>query len=289
MILFKNTFLENRNLKTRNSKTSNLKTRYIFFFLIILIVFFVIPFIFGYSEIEANVNQIYQTPNLQHWFGTDHLGRDLFKRIYIGGQLSILIGMGASIISLCVGTTFGIIAAWNGGWLDTLITKFVDVLASIPYFILISIFSIIVMNQLSGFDLEYKVVIGLILSLGLTHWFFITRQVRLFVMQIKTESYLEAATALGAKPLHIIIKHILPALAPQLTVLVIAQLPSNILFEGVLGIMGLGVQAPLQSWGQLIQEGWKNFSIYPHIVIFPSLFIFLITLSVQVLHVKTEE
>lgn len=249
--------------------------------ILIPILFYLVPWIFNFTSLDPNLDQIYLHPNQEHWFGTDHLGRDLFQRVILGGQLSIQIGFLASLLAVVIGTSVGITAGWFGGFIDRVTMKFVDVFASIPYFIIVSVFTMIVLNQLKSWPLEFKINFGLIISIGFTHWFYIARQVRLHVLQIKSQSYIESIKALGASEFYTITRHVLPALYSQLVIILVAQIPSNILFEGVLSLIGLGVQAPMYSWGQLIQEGWKSFSLHPHLVLFPTFFIFLITFLIQ--------
>ncbi|MCX7712487.1 MAG: ABC transporter permease [Chthoniobacterales bacterium] len=202
-------------------------------------------------------------PTMEHWFGTDLNGRDLLYRLLVGLRVSFLVGLAGAGVSFLVGTTYGLIAGWFGGWIDNLMMRIVDILYSVPrlVFLLILIHSFSEQVGELGAALGWswlqrwgKVMI-LVLGLGLTEWLTMARIVRGQVLSLKWRAFVEAARATGAGVGLILIRHILPNLGGVILASLSLTVPSVILDETFLSFLGLGVEAPLASLGTLLADG----------------------------------
>ena len=186
-----------------------------------------------------------QPPSPAHWLGTDLLGRDEFTRALYGARVSLLVGAAAMVISFAIGVPYGAIAGFAGGAVDSLMMRFVDAMLSFPTFFLLLIVSALT----DQFSLGMIIVI-----IGLTSWPGLSRLVRAEVLSLRDRDYVEAARALGASPVRIVLKHLIPnALAPVVVAAAFA-IGDNILAESSLSFFGLGVQPPEPSWGNMLQD-----------------------------------
>jgi peptide/nickel transport system permease protein len=184
-------------------------------------------------------------PSWSHWLGTDLLGRDVLARALLGGRVSIAIGVTAMLIAIGFGTFYGAIAGMVGGVVDALMMRVVDALFSFPTFFLI----ITVEALLNQFALGIIVLI-----LGLLSWMSVARLVRAEVLSLRERDFIEAARAIGVPPLRMLVKHLIPnALAPVI-VTATFSIGDNILAEAGLSYLGLGVQPPMPSWGNMLQD-----------------------------------
>lgn len=229
---------------------------------------------FRHEVYEQNISQALLSPKLAYPFGTDSLGRNLFVRVLSGGFVSLSVGLAGTLLAAVIGVFIGAVAGYRGGILGRVIMRFIDVVISVPGFVLVAVFTVLFKDL---FQFENQLWGGLItisLSIGLTHWMQIARLTRAKILDLKTRPFIEAAQALGAKPIHIFIKHLWPNMLSSILVLVAAQLPSNIIYESFLSFVGLGMQPPDTSWGVLIREGWKSLANYPHLVFAPSVVLF---------------
>jgi peptide/nickel transport system permease protein len=224
-------------------------------------------------ETDAISSQRYSAPSSQHWFGTDKFGRDVFTRVLVGGQISLGIGVSVVVLSLIVGSLYGAISGYMGGWLDSLLMRLVDVLLSFPL-----IFLAVICMALFGGGIFY-----LILILSLTSWMDIARLVRAEVLSIKNRPFTTRAKSSGLGSRQIILKHIVPNTFPTLSAVAIVRMADIILIESSLSFIGLGVQAPLASWGAMINDGRMTLSPAWWISLFPGLAIILATLSLHIM------
>lgn len=199
----------------------------------------------------------------QHYFGTDAMGRDLFVRTLQGGQISIAVGLVASLVSLLIGVTYGCLAGYFGGVLDQIMMRLVDVLYALPFLFIVLL--IMVMFG-SGMILVFA-------AIGAYIWLDMARIVRGQVLQLKQQEFVVAAVAMGAKPRQVILKHILPNLWPIVIVYLTLTIPQVILIEAFLSFLGLGVQEPFTSWGALVSEGAADMEMAPWSLMFPVLFL----------------
>ena len=234
------------------------------------------------SAYDQNVDAMLASPSAQHWFGTDSLGRDVFARVLLGGRTSLLVGVLCSLLALLFGFLYGAVAGWSEGWTDRVLMRFCDILMALPSFILVSIFCFSLQLLLPGHDAHLKALVSLCVGISATHWMGLARVTRGMVMEIKKRPFVEAAHALGGTQMHIILRHILPNMMGTLLVLVALQVPANILYESFMSFIGLGIQPPDTSWGILVREGWKTLSSFPHMVLFPSLVLFLTVWSLHI-------
>jgi oligopeptide transport system permease protein len=198
-------------------------------------------------------------PSPAHWFGTDELGRDAFARVLWGGRISLLIGFVGTLVSLVIGVTYGAVAGYKGGRTDEAMMRAVDVLYSLPY-----IFLVILLLVFFS-----KSIVMLFVALGLVQWLTMARIVRGQVLSLKTQTFVEAARALGASDLGIIFRHIVPNTLGPVIVYATLTVPAVILQEAFLSFLGLGVQPPAASWGTLVSDGARVLALFPWLVVFP--------------------
>ncbi|MDU1413148.1 MAG: ABC transporter permease [Clostridium sp.] len=211
-------------------------------------------------------------PNGTHWFGTDSLGRDLFARIWVGGRISIAIGLIGAVVDTVVGVMYGGIAGFKGGLVDDIMMRIVEILGSIPYLVLVILIRVI-FNKGGIFPL--------VLAMTITGWTGMARLVRGQILQIKEQEYVLAAKALGANTSRIIAKHLVPNTLGVMIVAITMDIPSFIFGEAFLSFLGLGIQSPMTSWGALASSGQQQMMFYPYQLIFPALAISIVMLSFQ--------
>lgn len=210
-----------------------------------------------------------QPPSLQFWFGTDDLGRDLFTRIGYGARISLCVGLLAALIDLIVGLLWGGIAGFCGGKIDEAMMRFADILYSLPYLLIVILFTVVLGHGL----------FSILLAITLFGWITMARIVRGQVLLLKEMEYILAARALGAGFGRILSRHLLPnAIGPVLITLTLT-IPSAIFAEAFLSFLGLGIQAPMASWGVMANEGLPALQFYPWRLLFPAAFISLTMLA----------
>lgn len=200
-------------------------------------------------------------------FGTDSNGRDLMVRVMLGGQISIAVGLAASLVSLGIGVIYGATSGYLGGRVDNIMMRLVEILYSLPF-----VFLVVVLVVFFG-----RSVMLIFIVIGAVQWLEMARIVRGQTLSLKRREFVGAAQALGLSDWQIIRRHIIPNTIGPVIVFVTVVVPQVILTESFLSFLGLGVQAPLASWGTLISEGAKNMQNAPWLLIFPSIF-FVITL-----------
>lgn len=223
------------------------------------------PFLTNYTYYETHLPLKNLPPSMQFWFGTDELGRDLFTRVWWGARISLFVGITAAIIDLIIGVIYGSVAGLFGGKIDELMMRAADIIYSIPY-LLVVILLIVVMG--SG-------LMTIIIALTFTGWIPMARMTRGQVMQLKELDYAYAANALGASRFRILFRHLLPnALGPIVTTMTFT-IPTAIFAEAFLSFLGLGVQAPVASWGTMASDGLSALRYFPWRLFFPALFISL--------------
>lgn len=213
------------------------------------------------------------SPNSEFWFGSDGMGRDLFTRVWIGARVSISIAIVATIIDIVIGCLYGGIAAYTGGIVDEIMMRIVEVLNSIPSLILTLLILVVLGN---GY---YQLMI----ALCITAWTGTARMIRGQILQLRESEYVLAAEALGASPIRIIIKHLLPNTIGLIILDVASTIPSVIVYETTLSFLGLGLSIPAFSLGSLLSAGQQAMAFYPYQLLFPTIVLCLIILSFNIL------
>jgi oligopeptide transport system permease protein len=195
-----------------------------------------------------------------HWFGTDTLGRDMLVRVMIGGRIAIAIALVTTVIAVAIGVTYGAIAAYAGGRVDNLMMRIVDALYGLP-----TIVFIIVVMAVTG----TRSVVALFALIAAISWLTLARITRGQVLALRQREFVEAARALGAPPGRILARHVLPSAAGPVIVYATLAVPQVMITEAFLSFLGLGVQAPLASWGTLVTEGSSQIVVYPWLLVCP--------------------
>jgi oligopeptide transport system permease protein len=222
----------------------------------------------------------FQPPSAKHWFGTDVHGRDVFTRVMYGAQISLLVGIVGAGVSLVIGVLWGATAGYVGGRVDSLMMRQVDVLYSLPSII----FVIVLITTLEGLLKDFLAALGsdalakfarlifLFVGLGAVSWLTMARIVRGQVLSLRSRQFVDASRVLGAGPVWILRRHIIPNVLGVVIVYLTLTVPAIILYESFLSYLGLGIQPPMASWGLLIAEGAEQINpirIYWWLIAFP--------------------
>jgi peptide/nickel transport system permease protein len=240
-------------------------------FLVLTAVCVSAPLVAPYEADAIDLSGIRQPPSLEHWLGTDDLGRDLFTRILYGGRMSILIGVLAAILGTGLGSLVGSTAGFYGGWIDNVLMRCTDVAYAIP--------SLPLLIVLSSFT--QAAVSSMVIIIGFLSWMATARVVRGQVLSIKEMEYTEAARSMGATNLRIIARHILPNAVGPIIVGATLGVGNAIIIESSLSFLGLGVQPPTPTWGNMLMDSQATMASKPWLTIFPGLAILLTVLSVN--------
>ncbi|MDY0394330.1 ABC transporter permease [Virgibacillus halophilus] len=218
--------------------------------------------------IDAN-----KSPSAEHWFGTDNLGRDVFARTWYGAKISLFIGLMAALIDLIVGVIWGAVAGFFGGRIDEYMMRIADILYSVPYLLVVILLMVIMPQGLWT----------LILAMTITGWINMARIVRGQVLQLRGEEYVMASRSLGAGNMRLLFKHLVPNTMGPILVTLTLTIPNAIFTEAFLSYLGLGVPAPLASWGTMSSDALQSFQYYPYQLFFPAFFICLTMLAFNVI------
>ncbi len=238
--------------------------------LIFGIIFFILPFFFPDVAIKLDSDQIFHVPSYSHWGGTDSLGRDMVLRCLVGGYLSLMICIVSLVLTYTLGIAVGsLLSFWKRS--NHLVVFFIDIFDSVPTFLLVALFSILLNRGLGAAVTFMQAFIVLVISIALSAWPPIARNIRLEILQLLGRDYLSASVAMGAGHIHIIWTHYRRALWPWVRVSLAHMIPQFLLIESVLSFTGLSINSHYATLGYLIYEGWKNALIYPHLFIVPSL------------------
>ena len=236
--------------------------------LFVLILFAILaPWIAPYPYAYQNLSLGASPPSAEHLLGTDVLGRDLFSRILYGARISLLVGFVATTVALVIGVSWGLVAGYYGGKVDSIMMRIVDVLYGIPFIIFI-----ILLMVVFGRNLWL-----LFIAIGAVEWLTMARIVRGQVLSLKNQEFVLAAQAMGVSSLTMFKRHLLPNILGPIAVYATLTIPQVMLLESFLSFLGLGIQPPMSSWGTLIKDGVESMEEYSWLLIYPGI-TFTITL-----------
>jgi peptide/nickel transport system permease protein len=243
---------------------------------------------FFVSEADANRTDLslkLQSPSRAHPFGTDLTGRDVLARTIYGGQISIIIGILAVIVALFVGVTVGAVSGYYGGLADALLMRLTEAMLTIPGIFLLIVLSKILGGEIPTFNLlgrsfsgSVVVIIGVI---GVTSWMYLARVVRASFLSLKELEYVTASRCIGTRDFRIILEHILPNTVAPITVAATLGVASAILSEAYVSYLGLGVQPPTATWGNMLDQAYSHLESEPWMWFFPGLLIVLTVLGIN--------
>ena len=243
-----------------------------------IVVFFIMiaifaPMIAPYNPGQIDIENILTPPSSSHIFGTDSLGRDLFSRMVYGARISLMVGFIAVGIAGLIGIALGAIAGYYGKWVDAVIMRFIDIMLCFPTFFLI----------LAVIALLEPSIINIMVIIGVTSWMGMARLMRAEILSLKERDFIYAERAIGASDLRIIAKHLIPnAMAPVLVSITLG-IAGAILVESSLSFLGIGVQPPTPSWGNILSEGKAVMGAGWWMMLFPGLAIFITVLGYNLL------
>ena len=218
------------------------------------------PYFSSHTYDEQNLMMTNSSPSWEHWFGTDNLGRDIFIRVLYGARISLAIGIVASLLNLFIGVIYGGIAGFFGGKIDRIMMNIVDILYSVPTLLYVILLMVILKPGL----------INIFIALGIGYWLQMARIVRGQILSMKEQEFILAARTIGVSKKRILFRHLLPNAMGAIIVTMTLAIPDAIFTEAFLSFIGLGVSAPMASWGVLASEGVNNLRAYPFQLFFPA-------------------
>jgi peptide/nickel transport system permease protein len=228
----------------------------------------IIPYDAAYRPDPLNINQ---PPSWEHWFGTDEVGRDIFARIIYGGRVSLLVGILAMLVSITLGVFFGAVSGFYGGLTDNVIMRLVDVMLSVPGIFLIIAFSVFLGPSLRT----------IVLAIGFLNWMGVSRIVRSSFLSLKEQDFVLASHMVGVPSHSIMWKHILPNAMAPIVVAATLTVGAAILTETAVSYLGLGIQPPTPSWGNMLKNAQDLMWTAPWVALFPGMMIFITTLCIN--------
>ncbi|UOQ50469.1 ABC transporter permease [Gracilibacillus caseinilyticus] len=227
----------------------------------------------GQNYFQNDLMNANKAASSEHWFGTDNLGRDVFARTWYGAQISLFIGLMAALIDIVIGVIWGAIAGYFGGKVDEIMMRIADILYGLPYLLVVILLLVVLPQKL----------FTLIIAMTITGWINMARIVRGQVMQLKSQEFIMASKSLGASNSRLLTKHLIPNTIGQILVTLTLTIPTAIFTESFLSFIGIGVQAPLASWGTMANDGLPALQYYPYQLFFPAIFICITMLAFNVI------
>jgi oligopeptide transport system permease protein len=227
------------------------------------------PMLSPYTYAEQDLTNTYQSPTLRHPFGTDQLGRDQMTRVLYGSRISLAVGVVCAALNFLIGVTYGGIAAYFGGRIDDIMMRIVDILYGIPTLIIVILLTVLFKDK------GVSPLVNVFIAIGLTYWLPMARIVRGEILSLKEREFALAAKTIGAPNNRILFKHLIPNAMGPIIVTVTLEVPAAIFTEAFLSYIGLGVSAPVASWGVLASDGTEAIRSFPYLVLFPALAISL--------------
>ncbi len=244
-------------LRLKKNKMATIGLCIIIFLLLVAVLG---PIFSSHTYDEQNLMLTNQSPSLEHWFGTDNLGRDIFIRVLYGARISLSIGIIASLLNFFIGVVYGGIAGFIGGKVDRIMMNIVDVLYSVPTLLYVILLMVVLKPGL----------INIFIALGIGYWLQMARIVRGQILAMKEQEFVLAAQTIGASKMRILLRHLIPNAMGAIIITMTLAIPDAIFTEAFLSFIGLGVSAPMASWGVLASEGVNNLRAYPFQLFFPA-------------------
>ncbi|PKN19798.1 MAG: peptide ABC transporter permease [Deltaproteobacteria bacterium HGW-Deltaproteobacteria-6] len=241
--------------------------------LALFVVSLLAPVIAPYDPGAIDLKNVLAPPSAGHWFGTDQLGRDVLSRMIWGARISLKVGFVATGLAILIGMILGAVAGYYGGWIDATIMRFVDVMLCFPTFFLI--LAVIAFLEPS--------IWNIMIVIGLTGWMGVTRLVRADFISLRERDFVRAARAIGANDARIIFMHILPNALASILVAATLGIAGAILTESALSFLGIGVQPPIPSWGNILTAGKDNIDIAWWLSLYPGLAILITVVGYNLL------
>ena len=225
-----------------------------------------------------------EPPSAAHPLGTDELGRDVLARLIQGGRISLAVGLAGALLAAAIGTAIGLVAGYLGGVVDALLMRLTDMVISLPLLPLLIVLAAVDLGKL-GLPVqgEFAGVVRIVILMALFGWTTTARLVRASVLSLRTREFVRAAQAMGAGPARILVRHILPNAAGPLIVATTLAIGNVILVESVLSFLGLGVQPPVASWGNMLTGAQELLFEAPRLALWPGVLIFLSVLAFNLL------
>ena len=272
--------------------------------ILITLIAIVVPMFYPYSYTKQDVSAKYLQPFeysrkeqakinkgefvFPHIMGTDNLGRDYAIRVIYGTRISLMVGFISALIVVMIGILYGSISGYFGGKVDIIMMRIVDIIYSLPDVLIVILLSVAIKDIISTSKNELIIKLGagmisIFIVFGLLYWVGMARQVRGQILYIKEQEYVLAARAMGASPMHIIMKHMIPNCVSVIIITAAMQIPSAIFTESFLSFVGMGVSMPMPSLGSLASDARSGLVSYPYMLVFPAATIFLIVLSFNLL------
>ena len=261
----KNRRLENVLYELRHNKQAIFAATYL---LVIILISIFIVFV-NVDPDAIDVTNKLQGPSAAHWFGTDEMGRDYLARVLYGGRVSLLVGVLAMLTSIFLGVSIGMTAGYFGGLVDNILMRLVDIFSSIPWIIMVTVVGL----------LFKKGLFSIVIVIGLFSWMEIARLVRSEVLSAKEREYVQYADFIGIPSGKVIMSHVFPTVFPTIITAATAQIASAIMVESSLSFLGLGVAAPMSSWGSLLQSSQQYLQKAPYMAVLPGILIILTVYS----------
>jgi peptide/nickel transport system permease protein len=252
----------------------------VLFIIVVMVVF--APLFTPYERDAQNLRERFQPPSLQHIMGTDDLGRDVYTRVLYAGRASLTVGMLAVLVSLFVGVGIGLVSGYFGGWTDSIFSRLTEVFLSVPRLFVLILLAVY-LRALDAPWAQPGTIGPIAVVIGLFAWMGMARLVRASTMEMREQEFVNAAYATGVKNKRILFTHILPNVASPIIVATSLGLAGAILTESGLSYLGIGVQLPTPTWGNMLSQSQTYLTTAPWIAVFPGIMIFIVVLCINYL------
>jgi peptide/nickel transport system permease protein len=237
----------------------------------------------GVDATRVDLFNQYAPPDASHWLGTDEAGRDVFVRLLYGGRISLLVGLVAAIGAALIGTTIGLLAGYHGGWLDALLMRTTDGVIALPLLPLLIILAAVDLSKVGVpaeiANSEAASLYRIVFIIAIVGWTTVARLVRVATLSVRTREFVRAAEAMGMRPTKIMLRHILPNIVSPIVVATTLSIGAVILLESVLSFLGLGIQPPIPSWGNMLTNAQELATRAPALAVWPGAIIFITVMA----------